>query len=754
MKDNTPTPEEAGDTAALLVSVQLAPLRANTRSGTLHAVRRLRDMLGPGGEVPVARLAAAVADPDPTLTASLPRWPQLASDVRRALRLHADPARRALALRLAGTGVPTLADAIEAAALLEESADTLQRLRTAVTRFAAARGGTPAMLTATATAIEGPLRTMRPEDLGVGTPKSLENQRALVRRAVRRVDPHRLDAVAGAGGGALSPAWTAALEHVCAGLPKSETGTRAILHRLGRGATAAGETPAGLSSGTVAECLGRDLATHGFGHGEKLRRACRAWNAAVARGLEAPEIAAPTSPAIRQKSVKWETLPLEIRTPVDAVLEKAVSVRAPADWGAFVGDGIDDEDAALGLPEPDGGNVAACASGVRVLEPGTRENWRRAVKRAWQAAMADPRVEPKPGTLAELYTAAVARAVVRAARASRRDRAEARGESFDPAEKGRYEHSLLETLVSVGRATGIDAARVAAVDALKKEIDPAVIAVRRAADGTATRVYEPRRIGRRHAAMLRQFRDESALRRWLEAPGTLWCLAMAPVTAGRSVGQAHVALARSALIARIGQYCGPLRRTALARLRHAGDDRHLVLPSGRGQALLTIPAIETKTLKTLTVHLDRETVAMIRGYIRYFLPVARRSARARPGNPHIFPGADGSARADGGYEPGMGFLTKEKLNRAFSRHMRKHCGLDMCLHVMRHIAGKIILDQDPSAMALVKEMLGHTRLETTEAYYAEVCSIVAQERYLHLLEAASRRVLADTTFTVETAEPR
>ena len=178
------------------------------------------------------------------------------------------------------------------------------------------------------------------------------------------------------------------------------------------------------------------------------------------------------------------------------------------------------------------------------------------------------------------------------------------------------------------------------------------------------------------------------------------------------------------------------------------------MPTGRGQALLTIPAIETKTLKTLTVHLDRETVAMIRAYIRHFLPAARRSAGARPRNPHLFPGADGRAPQDGGYDAGAGYLTRVKLNQTFSRHMHKHCGLDMCLHVMRHIAGKIILDQDPSAMALVKEMLGHTRLETTEAYYAEVCSIVAQERYLHLLEAASRRVLADTTFTVETGEDR
>lgn len=78
--------------------------------------------------------------------------------------------------------------------------------------------------------------------------------------------------------------------------------------------------------------------------------------------------------------------------------------------------------------------------------------------------------------------------------------------------------------------------------------------------------------------------------------------------------------------------------------------------------------------------------------------------------------------------------------------MRKHCGLNLCLHVMRHLAGKIILDQDPSAMALVKEILGHRRISTTHAYYAEVSKFVAQSRYIHLLERQARQVLANVTF--------
>ena len=49
-------------------------------------------------------------------------------------------------------------------------------------------------------------------------------------------------------------------------------------------------------------------------------------------------------------------------------------------------------------------------------------------------------------------------------------------------------------------------------------------------------------------------------------------------------------------------------------------------------------------------------------------------------------------------------------------------------------------------MSLVKEILGHKRLTTTQAYYAEVSKIIAQRRYIHLLERQARQVLATVTF--------
>lgn len=151
-------------------------------------------------------------------------------------------------------------------------------------------------------------------------------------------------------------------------------------------------------------------------------------------------------------------------------------------------------------------------------------------------------------------------------------------------------------------------------------------------------------------------------------------------------------------------------------------------------------------MKEIHVRIDRETVKMLKYYIKHFLPVAQKRAKASADNPHLFPGADGRRIEDGGYAPGRGFITRSKLNTTFKKHMKKHCGLNLCLHVMRHLAGKVILDQDPSAMSLVQEILGHKRLETTQSYYAEVSKIVAQRRYIHLIERHARQVLATITF--------
>ena len=581
------------------------------------------------------------------------------SDVRRALRAWDNEPRRRLACRIRTT-LPTLEDARLAFAL-HASPDAAGRCASAIDQLAASRMTTADQFVASAVLIEPLLRAATPETFGVNTVKSAANKIGLIRKAVSLVDPAT---VAGreADLASLPGNWLSQLERLEDALAGHAASSRAILRRLALTADRLGLTPATLDADVVAEFVDREVSTHAQGYIEKLRAAFRAWNL-TADETGAALLEVPATRSVRQRSVDWSSLPDAIRQPVDDVLGRAVSVRVPADWSCLVG-GDDPDDFDLGMSGilSGVGDVPEPGEGARVLEPGTRKNWRDCVKRAYQAAIDDPKVSKKPRTLEDLFDPDVAKAVIRGVRGARRDDREARGESFDPAMKGRYEHGLLEALSAVGHATGVASDRLASIETIKRNIDPAIIGWKRSAEGGMRAVYADRRIGKRHADMLRQFNEDSALRRWFEAPRVLWLQARPK---GATATLTDAARARSALIAQIGQRVAPLRRLNYVRLRHKGPDPHIRLPVGEGHGWLVIPAIETKTMAEIRVRIDPETVRMIREYIRVFLPVARKKAGATEDNPHLFPGSDGGAPRTGRIRPRTGIPVDRQAEHDF-----------------------------------------------------------------------------------------
>lgn len=732
---------EEGDIADLKRCLWLVRMNAATRGSTVKSLADFQAACGASGVLSVSAIQQMVEAPGTDLRVALgPKATQVLSDARRALKHWNDPPVRWLALRMRHQ-VPTLSDA-DVIARLQLEADEASRTTGALVSFARANGGTLEDFAATMAAIEPLLRAASPETFGVKSMKSLENKKTLVRNAVRLVDPLTSGARE-TSVRTLPKYWQAELALVKVRLKEHETSAMAILRRFACFCAQRNIMPLEVDGPTAEAFVSIELATHAPGYVEKLRAAFRRWNESVEAGNKLPFLALPGATQHRQTDVAWTSVPAGIREPVDAFLATAISARCPEDWDALVPND-DSEYAELGVSFLDASSVQQ--TGAPILDPGTCKNWRDAIKRTWHAAFTDPRVQPKPEVIGDLFAQPVIAALVASTRKSRRDRMEASGRVFDSKVKGRYEHTLVEALCSVGRALSVAPERQEALEELKRQLDPSVIGLKRASDGSFKRVYADRRIGPRHAGMLAAFADTTRLKRWFEGPSVLWSRACEPIRKGGKPRIDHVALARSALIARIGQYIAPIRRTNNARLRHQGDDRHLILPEGDGDGTLIIPAVEGKTLREIHVRIDRETVRMLKYYIRHFLPVALKLAKASPDNPHLFPGADGTQQEDGGYAPGRGFITKSKLNTSFKKHMKKYCGLDLCLHVMRHLAGKIILDQDPSAMALVQEVLGHKRIKTTQSYYAEVSKLVAQRRYIHLLERQSRQVLAKVTF--------
>jgi integrase len=140
---------------------------------------------------------------------------------------------------------------------------------------------------------------------------------------------------------------------------------------------------------------------------------------------------------------------------------------------------------------------------------------------------------------------------------------------------------------------------------------------------------------------------------------------------------------------------------------------------------MTVLASTTAT-RALQIHRDR---------IR---PEVLRRRGSDPANPYLFPG-------------------RGRAERPHSKHTRDYrdraqaAGFWLDLHCNRHLTAKIVLDRDPAAMPLVQTILGHATQRTTEAYYAEVNQLLAQQRFQEHLLAAERDLTSELAVTVERA---
>ncbi len=736
---------EHGTTADIISILRLTPMSAATRSHTIQAVRVLREVLSGGADIGAEGFFACLDAPTPELRAKIgERHAQVLSDVRRARRAWADSARRDLVTRLKGR-LPTLSDAIDAtrASLTKDPAErTVQALQ----RLAHSQGTVPEQIVATAVIVEPLLRALAPEDLQARSAKTLSNKVSQIRAAVRLVDPN---AVSGRNADVktLPAIWQELLEVLLAKAPEHAEAVRALFRRLALTADREGLAPRDVEAAFLRRFCDYEIATKSDSHKEKLRCAGRIWNAVIAaRAVPAARFELGGNDK-RLPDVRWEEVPSDIRARVDALLDRMVSPLADDPWSSLVAEQTD-----LGLE--DLCVSAASEAGAPIgREPGTQRNLRDAVKRVWHAAQTDPAVVVKPLQLEDLFRPDCLVATVGAIRGKRRDKIEAKGLEWESRVKGRYECSLVQALYSVGKSCDLPEDILAPVRDLTLKLDPSIVGKKLKQDGTLGYVYEERKIGKHHEEMLRQFNETSALSRWFGAPKLLWKEAEKWARQGKKApSAAQASMARSAVISQLEQRVTPMRRSNLARLRMTGAQSHLSLPIGAGEGTLILPAAELKNLRAVYVSIDPETVRMLQRYIAVYRPVFARLAKADPENEHLFPGASTERKErgeSGGYAPGFGYMSKDKLCLRFRQHMWKYCQLRMDLQVMRHIAGKVILDMDPSAMGLVQEVLGHKRIETTMSYYAQVCKIVAQKNYLQLLDQYERRIMTNVSFRME-----
>ncbi len=726
----------------LEIALRLKEMPYQTRSSTIKSLRKLRQTAGNDGDLSVEDVRHIVAYPDPKLRNNLGhKASQVFSDSRRALKVWDEYPIQRLAIKLRGK-VVTLEHAIDAAHL-NFPPERATRAEMAMRAFAKHLNQPVEAIIATEAVVGPKLIALTPEDLAVGTDQTLKNKKTLIRSALRLVDPVCLGRMH-SDTTRLPEVWSTTLEMLVSRAPKHSPSIAAIFRRLATRSDFEGMTPDELTKGDLEGFLYQERQTHAKPFGRKLGMAIKIWNGAINEG------ALNATPFIRSRQterlpdVPWGAVPLSIREPLDALLGRAsIADRSGGVWE----DLIDDD---LGVPDAETNGEAENVD--LTIDPATAELWRRSLKRIWHAAAHDEGGKGAPETLETLFTVQNARSFVTAVWTCRKKNLDKAGEDWESNKKGIYETGLLRTFVNAGRILGVEDSQLEKIRAFINKIDPAVVGKKRMPDGTTKLIYEETRIGPKHADMLRAFNHDSVLARWFKAPELLWAAALKGKSRKNGFNEHDAALARSALILQILQRVSPLRRNNLARLRISGPNPHIHLPVGNGEGRLLLPAVELKNLRAIEVRIDADTVRMIREFVKTFRPFAIAREGVSDGNEHLFPGATNKRPEhgfDAEYSDGYGYHSPNAFSAMYSKHMMRKCALKVDMHVARHIAAKVILDIDPSAMGLVQEILEHRRIETTRAYYAEVSKLIAQKRYLQLLDKATLRALGKIDFRVE-----
>ena len=156
----------------------------------------------------------------------------------------------------------------------------------------------------------------------------------------------------------------------------------------------------------------------------------------------------------------------------------------------------------------------------------------------------------------------------------------------------------------------------------------------------------------------------------------------------------------------------PMRAANLASLdieRHIQRTR-----SGKdGVVHVVIPGHEVKNGEHLEFILRPETVRLLDLYLREFHP----SLSDTP-SPWLFPGGKGG-----------GPKTVNTLGEQIKAHVFKATGLHVNLHLFRHIAAKLYLDQKPGGYEVCRRILGHRSMDTTTRFYAGMETAAANRHF-------------------------
>jgi integrase len=174
----------------------------------------------------------------------------------------------------------------------------------------------------------------------------------------------------------------------------------------------------------------------------------------------------------------------------------------------------------------------------------------------------------------------------------------------------------------------------------------------------------------------------------------------------------------------------PMRRANLAGLR---IDQHLqrLGPSGRRVTHIFLSAAEMKNRRGMEWALPKETADLIETYLRHYRPHL-----ADPANLFLFPGPGTAGRK--AHELAIGLCTL----------IGRELGLELYIHLLRHFGGWLYLQRNPGQYEVLRQVLGHKKIEVTIACYTGLEADAAGRHFDEsvLAERADTRSVAQAAF--------
>jgi integrase len=256
-----------------------------------------------------------------------------------------------------------------------------------------------------------------------------------------------------------------------------------------------------------------------------------------------------------------------------------------------------------------------------------------------------------------------------------------------------YTHGVAGTLITVASEwTGASTEEVAALKKLRRKLGAL-----------------PSGLTPKNKSLMRRLNDTRLLEALVQFPDRLWRKAKKDLARSKHAFiDLQTALAIDILLN------VPLRMKNLASLNFRD---HLHWPHGQGRAaMITFGGSETKNGSPLEFELPASLADRIWHYRNEIAPEV---TGKRPDV--LFITTTGRPR------------TQEAITNMIEKAVLKYVGLKITPHQFRHLAAKVVLDANPGAFELVRQLLAHKHSKTTTNHYAGIDTLRAGRAHAELV---------------------